>query len=79
MNQKIYNDVVSGKADNNIMYGDLQNLIVDLGFEFRRQDGSHTMYYNKILNEFINIQRDGAKAKGYQVKQVRTIIKKHGL
>ena len=41
MNQKTYNDVISGKSDNNINFGDFCNLIVDLGFSFKRQKGPH--------------------------------------
>lgn len=36
MNQKTYNDVMSGKSDNNIRFNDFRNLIVDLGFDFIR-------------------------------------------
>ena len=74
MNKKIYELVKSGKADNNIKYSDFQNLVIDLGFDFERQNGSHTIYYNKVLGEIMNIQKDGSKAKGYQVKQLRNII-----
>ena len=79
MNQKVYNSVISGKSDSNIKYIDLKNLIIDLGFQFQRQKGSHTMYYHQVINEFMNIQKDGSKAKGYQVRQLRTIILKYNL
>lgn len=79
MNQKVYDAVISGKSDYNIKYLDFQNLIIDLGFEFQRQRGSHTMYYHDGINAFLNIQKDGSKAKGYEVKQLRDIILKHGL
>ena len=79
MNQKVYNDVMSGRSDYNIKYSDLQNLIVDLGFEFKRQRGSHTIYYHAVINEMMNIQKDGSKAKGYEVKQLRNIITKYNL
>lgn len=79
MNQKIYNDVISGKSDYNIRYADFQKLIVDLGFEFKRQRGSHTIYFHPGINEMMNIQKDGSKAKGYEVKQLRNIILKYGL
>ena len=79
MNTKIYNDVVSGKSDYNIKFTDFQNLVVDLGFVFRRQKGSHTMYYHNVANAFMNIQKDGNKAKAYQVEQLRNIILKHNL
>ena len=74
MNKKVYDVVVSGKSDNNIKYTDFQNLILDLGFEFQRQSGSHTMYYHRGINAFMNIQKDGSKAKSYQVEQLRNII-----
>ncbi len=79
MNQKIYNDVISGKSDNNINFNDFRNLIVDLGFNFINQNGSHIQYYNKNINERMTIQNNKSKAKGYQVKQLRNIIIKHGL
>ena len=79
MDAKVYNSVISGKADNNIKYTDFQNLIIALGFKFMRQRGSHTMYYNPKINEFMNIQQDGNKAKDYQVKQLRDIIIAHDL
>ena len=34
---------------------------------------------NEFIDEIINIQPDGNKAKPYQVKQVRNIILKYGL
>ena len=79
MNTKVYEAVLSGKSDNNIKYNDFQNLIVDLGFEFRRQNGSHTMYYHNDKRVFMNIQKDGNKAKAYQVEQLRDIILNYDL
>jgi predicted RNA binding protein YcfA (HicA-like mRNA interferase family) len=79
MNQKIYNDVKSGNSDNNIRFSDFRNLILDLGFSFKGQKGSHVSYYNSSINERMTIQNDGSKAKGYQVRQLRNIIIKHGL
>ena len=79
MNKKVYEAVMSGKSDNNINYTDFQNLIINLGFNFKRQNGSHGIYHNKKIKERMNIQNDGGKAKAYQVKQLRTIIFKHNL
>ena len=79
MNRKVYESVISGESDNNIKYTDFQNLIIDLGFEFRRQKGSHTMYFHNEIKEFVNIQKDGSKAKGYQVEHLRNVILKHNL
>ena len=79
MNKKVYESVMSGKSDNNIKYTDFQNLIIDLGFVFKRQNGSHAMYYHYGIREFMNIQKHGNKAKDYQVKQLRDIIIEHNL
>ena len=79
MNKKVYEAVKSGKSDNNIGYADFQNLIVALGFEKRRQKGSHTMYYHNQACAFMNIQKDGNKAKAYQVEQLRVIINANDL
>jgi len=79
MNKKVYESVKSGRSDNNIKYTDFQNLIIDLDFVFERQRGSHAVYYHEGINEFVNIQPDGNKAKAYQVRQLRGIIISHGL
>ena len=79
MDKKIYNLVVSGKSDNNIRFGVFESLIIALGFTFLRQKGSHSMYYHSGINEFMNIQPEENKAKGYQVEQLRFIIMKYGL
>ena len=79
MNKKVYNAVVSGRADNNISFADFQNLIVDLGFKYQRQEGSHKTYRHMDYRVNMNIQPDGNKAKGYQVRQLRSLIKKYSL
>ncbi len=79
MNKKVYEAVMDGNSDNNIRFSDLQNLLLALGFELKRQRGSHILYYHYETGSFMNIQKDGAKAKGYEVRQLREIIIKHGL
>jgi len=79
MKSRVYNAVMSGQSDNNIKYTDFQNLITDLGFVFERQRGSHVVYYHDKVDEFMNIQPDANKAKGYQVRQLRGIMLAHGL
>lgn len=79
MNKRIYNDVVSGKSDNNINFNDFCNLIIDLGFVLKGQKGSHKSYYHSGINERMTIQNVHSKAKGYQVRQLRNIIVKHNL
>ncbi|WP_243131251.1 type II toxin-antitoxin system HicA family toxin [Desulfitobacterium sp. LBE] len=44
-----------------------------------RISGSHHIFYKDGMDEIINIQPNGSKAKPYQVKQVRQIILKYKL
>ena len=55
MNQKTYNDVVSGRSDNNIHFDDFRKLIVDLGVGLKGQKGSHVSYYHNGINERMTI------------------------
>jgi len=48
-------------------------LLQALGFEERIR-GSHHTYRKKGIEEKINIQKDGSKAKPYQVRQIRSIL-----
>ena len=79
MDEKIYKLIIGGKSDNNIKYTDFENLIIDLGFKFQRQRGSHELFYNHKIKERLNIQSDGSKAKAYQVRQLRNLILKYNL
>lgn len=78
MNQKTYNDVISGKSDNNINFNDFRNLIRSFGFK-ERIKGDHFVYKRDDIIERIVIQPKGNKAKAYQVKQVRNLFNKYGL
>jgi predicted RNA binding protein YcfA (HicA-like mRNA interferase family) len=66
---------LSGTADAAIRFEDLCRLLETLGFE-KRVRGSHHMFRKRGVAAKINLQRDGAQAKPYQVKQVRAIILK---
>jgi hypothetical protein len=41
--------------------------------------GSHHIFTKEGVEEILNLQPKGAKAKPYQVKQVRNVILKHKL
>jgi len=80
MKSKVYDTVVSGQSDANIRFADLKNLLHALGFIFKGQKGSHAGYYHPEAHARISIQptKDG-KAKPYQIKQLRDIIKLYDL
>ena len=71
--EKILQDVMRGTKDKNIRFSELQRLLDSLGFKCRIK-GDYFIYYKNKMDEIINIQLEGNKAKEYQVKQVRNII-----
>ncbi len=75
---KIRQKILDGKSDANSNFEDLRNLLLALGFA-ERIKGSHYSYCKEGIPEKPNLQRDGSKAKSYQVRQVREILKKYDL
>lgn len=75
---KLISQILRGVSDANIQFDDLCQLMRHLGFEERIR-GSHHIFRKKGIEEMINLQRDGSKAKVYQVRQVRTVILKYKL
>lgn len=76
--EKLLQKILSGSSDRNISFDDLRKLL--LNFEFtERMKGSHHIYFKEGVEEIINLQPLGGKAKPYQVKQVRDVIIKYKL
>jgi len=76
--EKIIWQVLRGGSDQNIAFDDLIHLLEGLGFE-KRIKGSHHVFSKDGVDEIVNIQPAGNKAKPYQVKQVRAVIMKYHL
>lgn len=76
--RRLLEQILSGGADANIPYLDLCRLLRRLGFD-ERSRGSHHVFHKLGVEEIINLQRDGSKAKSYQVRQVRNVILRYGL
>lgn len=76
--EKLLLSILSGTQDRNIFFADLQTVLDRLGFQYRIK-GDHFIYTKAGVEEIINIQPVGNKAKPYQVKQVRNIILKYQL
>jgi hypothetical protein len=77
--EKLQFKLLSGNADNNFSFDDLRNVLLHFKFMERTTGGSHRIFYKEGIEEIINIQPNGSKAKPYQVKQVRVIILKYKL
>ncbi len=76
--EKLLIIVLNGTQDKNVLFSDLRSLLSWLGFDCRVK-GDHFIYTKSGVDEIINIQPNGGKAKPYQVKQVREIILKYHL
>jgi predicted RNA binding protein YcfA (HicA-like mRNA interferase family) len=68
--------ILSGSSDANIPFNELRQLLYRLGFEERIR-GSHHIFTKDRVEEILNIQPKGRKAKPYQVRQVRGVILKY--
>ena len=76
--EKILQQLLDGRSDANVRFEHLRSLLLAFGF-VERTRGSHHVFRKPGIEEQINLQRDGAKAKPYQVKQVRSVILRYNL
>ena len=76
--EKLLLQIQRGISDANIPFDDLCQLLRRLGFQERIR-GSHHLFRKEGVEERINLQHEGNKAKVYQVRQVRAVILKYNL
>jgi len=76
--EKLLLRILQGLSDANIPFADFCELLRHLGFEERIR-GSHHIFTKASVQEILNLQPKGDKAKAYQVKQVRNVILKYKL
>ena len=75
---KLLSQILGGRSDANVNFNELLNLLRSLGFSERIR-GSHHVFTREDVQEIMNLQPKGAKAKAYQVKQVRQVLVKYRL
>lgn len=75
---KLRERILAGISDTNIDFTALCQLLDRLGFD-ERIKGSHHIFTKEDVEEIINIQPRGHRAKPYQVKQIRGILVKYRL
>lgn len=76
--EKLLLAILSGTRDKNFLFSDLRLVLERLDFQCRIK-GDHFIYTKDGIEEIINIQPAGNRAKPYQVKQVRGVILKYQL
>jgi len=74
---KLFQKIMLARSDANIAFTDLSILLLALGFR-ERVSGGHHIFTRCDVIERINLQKDGNKAKPYQVRQVRSILQQYG-
>lgn len=75
---KLIERILDGTSDANISFHEMCRLLRSLGFQ-ERVRGSHHIFTRQDVAEILNVQPRGAKAKPYQVKQIRSVIVKYKL
>lgn len=76
--EKTLDKILRGDSDANISFEELCHLLQAKGFRMRIS-GSHHIFTQTDVMERINLQREGSKAKPYQVRQVRKILANYRL
>ena len=70
--------ILRGTSDANIPFEGLCQLLRRLGFDERIR-GSHHIFTKEGVEEIVNLQPQGRRAKPYQVKQVRAVLVRYRL
>lgn len=75
--EKLRDRLQNPGQDANWNFQDLVSLLQNLGWEMRIR-GSHHFFRKAGVQEVINLQPSGFKAKNYQVRQVRSVLTSTG-
>lgn len=78
IHDKLLIKILRGTSDANIPFSGLCNLLKVFGFDERIR-GDHHIFTMNDVEEILNLQPIGSKAKPYQVKQSRNVILKYKL
>jgi hypothetical protein len=76
--EKTLEKLLRGQSDANIRFEELCHLLQAKEFRMR-VSGSHHIFTRPGVMERINLQREGAKGKPYQVRQIRKILANYKL
>ena len=71
--EKLYQHILERRSDANVPFSELCQLMKQIGFR-ERIKGDHHIFTKEGVEEILNLQPKGSKAKPYQVKQVRNVI-----
>ena len=75
---KLLQVIIDGRSDASVSFKSLCTLLKRMDFE-ERIKGGHHIFTRVDIDEIINLQPVGSKAKPYQVKQIRQLFIKNQL
>lgn len=73
--EKLLVKILGGTSDANVSFSEICRLLRKFDFD-ERIKGGHHIFTKEGIEEILNLQPKGSKAKPYQVKQVRNLILK---
>ena len=76
--EKTLEKLLRGESEANIRFDKICQVLQAKGFRMR-MSGSHHIFTKSGVMERINLQKEGSKAKPYQVRQVRKILSQYKL
>ena len=76
--ERVLEHILMRRGDANVSFGALRSLLKRLGFQ-ERVRGDHHIFTRSGVEEILNLQPKGGKAKPYQVGQVRNVILRYRL
>jgi len=76
--EKLAQLILYGHSDADISFLMLCKFLKQFGFK-ERIKGDHHIFTYSTIDEIINIQPTGSKAKAYQIKQIRRLFLKYKL
>lgn len=76
--EKLLMKILTGRSDSNIPFDGLCRLLRRLGFD-ERVKGDHHIFTRPDIEDILNIQPKGTKAKPYQVRQLRNVLLRYRL
>ncbi len=75
--RKLLIKILSGSK--NISFSEVKTLLIALGFDLDRINGSHHIFVHIDIEEVVNIQSVNGQVKPYQLKQIIRIIERYNL
>jgi len=63
----------------NVRFDELVILVEAFGFRLSRVKGSHHIFVHPQVQELVNLQNVGGKAKPYQIRQFLRLVERYNL